>query len=126
MVTLDADTLWQMLNKNKFACQECGYRSPNRAHWYRHVRSDKHFLLYDFAINCPRDLKILVATFLPFQKLANLGKVGLAAVNLCLPTSVHWTRRRYCAIGPSGDPPARNAVWGVAIHDNLQSLAYVL
>ena len=121
-----AQELWLDLNQGKYKCPECGYQSPNHAHWYRHVRSDKHFLIGHFAVLAPRDIKVLVASFLPFMKLTNLGKLGLDAVNMCVGRRVKWLNRRVIQAGAPGDPPFRTVYLGGHSARNLRSLAYVL
>ena len=67
-----AHVLWQQLNQNKYQCDTCKFRSFNAAHYIRHINSAKHFLLTTFATECPRDLKILIESFLPLFKIFKL------------------------------------------------------
>jgi hypothetical protein len=121
-----AQELWLQLNSDRYRCDECGFVSPNHAHWYRHVRSDKHFLLSVFAEEAPRDIKLLVASFLPFVKLTSLGRLGLQAVNLAVGPRVRWITRNVIQVGDPEDPPFRTVYLGVHSGNNLRSLAYVL
>ena len=83
MTTRPAHVLWQEMNRNKYVCQECKFRSFNAAHYMRHLKSSKHFLLTEFARDCPTDLKILIASFLPVYKLFRLpGRIGRSALRL--------------------------------------------
>jgi hypothetical protein len=75
-----ADTLWRLLNASRYECKICRFKSFNKAHWRRHFDSDKHFLLTTFRDECPRDLKIMVASFLPLRKLIRLEHVGRLAL----------------------------------------------
>ena len=78
-----AHELWQELNKSKYVCETCKFRSFNRAHFTRHYVSNKHFLLTEFAKDCPRDLKILIASFLPVYKIFRIpDPVGRCALKL--------------------------------------------
>lgn len=73
-----AHVLWQQLNHSKYQCSTCNFRSFNLAHYVRHIDSSKHFLLTEFADECPIDLKILIASFLPIYKLFRIpGRVGV-------------------------------------------------
>ena len=121
-----AQEMWHDLNFDKYTCPECGFRSPNHAHWYRHVRSDKHFLLGDFAVNAPRDIKVLVASFLPFVKLTRLGQLGLDAVTMAVGRRVQWMNQRIIRLGDPANPPFRTVFLGGHSEHNLRSLAFVL
>ena len=69
---MEAHVLWQQLNRNRYRCEVCRFRSYNAAHWQRHLDSAKHWLLTEFRWKCPKDLKILIASFLPPYKLFRL------------------------------------------------------
>ena len=115
-----AHVLWQQLNRNKYRCEACNFRSSNAAHMVRHQDSTKHFLLTVFARECPNDLKILVASFLPIYKLFRLpGRNGRLALKLAWQRPVQF---RYhprvvlpfltfgrLAFAPIVDPHAPNA-----------------
>ena len=90
MVKPDAHVLWQELNARRYVCKKCRFRSSNHAHYDRHWDSSKHFLLNEFREECPNDLKILIASFLPFSKLVTLGRNGVLAVNLAWPRPRRW------------------------------------
>jgi hypothetical protein len=77
-----ANILWQELNKNRYNCPVCCFNSFNRAHYLRHNDSSKHFLLTDFKSNCPRDIRILIASFLPLYKVIRLKHIGPYALRL--------------------------------------------
>ena len=86
-----AHILWQELNRNKYRCETCNFRSSNAAHMVRHLQSSKHFLLEIFAKQCPNDLKILVASFLPIYKLFRLpGRNGRLALKIAWKRPVHF------------------------------------
>ena len=82
-LTKPAHILWQELNRNRYECPVCNFRSFNAAHYVRHLDSSKHFLLTTIADECPNDLKILIASFLPIYKLFRLpGRNGRLALKL--------------------------------------------
>jgi hypothetical protein len=74
-----ADVLWKELNAGRYKCAVCRFRSFNKAHYARHVHCDKHFLLTHFRWECPRDIKVLIASFLPLYKIIKLSSVGPSA-----------------------------------------------
>ena len=120
--------IWIALNENRYECPVCKFRTPNLAHFRRHLNSDKHWLMTVFAPECPRDLKILVASFLPFVKLTHLGQLGLDAVAMAVGPPIIWlsrTDRIIQRVGPGG-LPARTVYLGGHSRRNLRSLAFVL
>lgn len=72
--------LWYDLNVNKFRCPICNIRCARNNVWLRHCDTQKHFLLTTFRLQCPRELKILTASFLPLSQVIHLGAVGLLAL----------------------------------------------
>ena len=66
--------IWIELNEDRYECPACGFRTPNLAHFRRHLASDKHWLMTEFREECPRDLKIVVASFLPFGHVVGLKR----------------------------------------------------
>ena len=122
-----AREMWIDLNQDRYKCEACDFRTPNLAHWCRHENSDKHFLMTTFRDEAPRDVKMLVASFLPFVKLTELGQLGLDAVNMVVGTPIIWlsTRRLIQRVAPGG-LPARTVYLGGHSGRNLRSLAYVL
>ena len=116
---MEPHVLWQQLNRNKYRCEVCRFRSYNAAHWQRHLNSAKHWLLTEFRDDCPKDLKILIASFLPPYKIFRLpDPISRPALRLA------WSRpapyRNYPrqilpylvfgeqAFSQVGDLPARN------------------
>lgn len=77
-----AHELWRELNRNRYECHVCRFRSFNRAHYVRHMDCAKHFLMTEFKSNCPRDLRILIASFLPLYKVIRLKHIGPYALQL--------------------------------------------
>ena len=122
-----ARQIWIALNEDRYECPVCGFKTPNLAHFRRHLASDKHFLMTDFRDNCPRDLKVLVASFLPFMKLTHLGQLGLDAVCMAVGPPIVWLdqRRIIQRVDPEG-LPVRTVYLGGHRDGNLRSLAYVL
>ena len=74
--------MWILLNKDRYTCECCNYSSYNKSLFVRHLNSTKHWLNDFFFKNCPNDLKVVVGSFLPMQKLIKSGKNGLRAMNL--------------------------------------------
>ena len=122
-----AREVWIALNEDRYECPDCGFRSPNLAHFTRHLRSDKHWLMTEFRTQCPRDLKIVVASFLPFMKLTNLGQLGFDAVSMAVGPPIVWLEKRRIIqrVGLAG-LPARTVYLGGRSGRNLRSLAFVL
>ena len=79
---MTANEMWIMLNHTKYECIACGYKTHNRSHYYRHHQSTRHWLLHDFRIDCPTDLKVLIASFLPIKAMTYCGANGLKAMNM--------------------------------------------
>ena len=118
--------MWIDLNHDRYRCDACDFRTPNLAHWCRHDNSDKHFLMTTFRDEAPRDIKLLVASFLPFVKLTELGQLGLDAVQMVLGPPIIWLNNRVIQrVGPGG-LPVRTVYLGGHSARNLRSLAYVL
>ena len=138
MTTKPAHILWQELNRSKYQCKCCKFRSFNAAHYIRHLQSSKHFLLTEFASECPRDLKILIASFLPVYKIFRLPEViSRAALRIVWRRSRrHRTHHRvvlpYLTLGPAAfdpvlpiaDPHVHTWNLGVPRPYNAQTPAY--
>jgi hypothetical protein len=88
-----ANVLWQELNHSKFACPICNFRTFNRAHFARHEQSDKHFLLTEFRAAVPRDMRVLIASFLPIYKIIRLKCIGYDALKLAWPRDARFSHR---------------------------------
>ena len=120
--------VWLELNNDRYECSVCGFTSPNLSHFKRHLKSDKHWLMTQFRMECPRDLKVMVASFLPFVKLTDLGQLGLDAVTMAIGPPIVWLdkpRRVIQRVDPVG-LPARTVYLGGHSRRNLRSLAFVL
>ena len=106
-----AHVLWQELNRNKWKCPICKFRSFNKAHYDRHLISSKHFLLTEFATQCPRDLKILIASFLPVYKIFRLPEwISRAALRIVWKRADQYRHCRrvvlpYLTLGPKAYSP---------------------
>ena len=88
-----AHVLWQQLNHTRFSCAVCEFKSFNRAHYARHTESDKHFLLTEFRSYVPRDIRILIASFLPIYKIIRLKCIGYDALKLAWPRDAQFSHR---------------------------------
>lgn len=62
---------WKRDNWNRYECKSCGMRTHHKSKYERHIKTTKHFL-YDTIQNAPKDLKILVAQFLPMRSLRKM------------------------------------------------------
>ena len=105
---------WTELNSKKYSCPTCGFNTFNKTHFTRHVQSNKYFLITEFAEDCPRDLKILVASFLPVYIIFNLPeRISAPALKLAWRQSltrdpVHVSCKPLWL--PFADPRAQNVV----------------
>ena len=115
-----APELWNEMNASKYHCEQCDYCTPNRAHWKRHKDSVKHFLMADLAEQCPTDMKVVIASFLPLRQLTNLGRNGVNALTYAQP--------RLCLNGVISfvDPPVRTVFLGNRRVHTPQTLAFVV
>lgn len=100
--------LWYDLNVNKFKCPICNIRCARKNVWLRHCDTQKHFLLTTFRNQCPRDLKILTASFLPLASILELGSVGLLALDTNMRHNFTYNKRKSIVISSEG-PHARTA-----------------
>ena len=127
-----AAEMWWDLNRTKYKCTACDFCTANRTHWKRHKASLKHFLLAELRPQCPRDCKIVIASFLPFPLLTKLGQLGLDAVQYAVKDQIHWYEHnqiylmnKFTLMDPE-DPPSRTVYVGVRRGHNLQSLTFVV
>ena len=126
-----ASQLWLDLNREKYTCAKCGFRTANKTHWERHCRSARHFFHTEIQPKCPRDCKIVIASFLPFTKLTQLGQLGLDAVQYATQAQIEWYDHRQIHLirkfrAVPVDPRARTVFLGVRRGRNLQSLTFVI
>ena len=127
-----AAQLWWDLNRQKYKCEACDFCTANRTHWDRHKASLKHFLLAELRLQCPRDCKIVIASFLPFTQLTKLGQLGLDAVQYAVKDRIQWYEHnqiylvdKFTLTAPE-DPPSRTVYVGVRRGHTLQSLTFVV
>ena len=90
MVKLLASKIWRFENAFRFTCPICDYNTHNKTLFRRHQDSTRHFLLTEFAYQAPREIKMLVATFLPFDRIYLLGKIAVDALNFKRPKWASW------------------------------------
>ena len=127
-----APQLWLELNRTKYQCKACGYTTANKTHWERHKTSLKHFLLAELSPRCPRDCKIVIASFLPFTHLTKLGRIGIDAVKYAVKPTIKWYDHRQIymykkfTVRAPEDPPSRTVFLGVRRGHNLRSLAFAV
>ena len=114
-----APELWNEMNASKYHCKKCDYCTPNRAHMDRHKESVKHFLMAEFTDDCPNDMKVVVASFLPLRQLVSLGDNGMKALAYDKP------RLRWRVISSEG-PHARTVFLGDRRVHTPQTLAFVV
>ena len=118
---MGAARMWKLANACRYKCRACDYKSHNRAIFCRHVNTTSHWLCAEFAQYAPRDVKIVVASFLPLKKLVLCGLVRVAAFNYNLPLGHPW-RMKVTALG---DPRARTAGGVAGIIRRKQTLVFV-
>ena len=80
---MKASHIWRLENRRKYYCPCCNYHSHNRAIFSRHENTISHWLCKEFA-SAPRDIKMVVASFLPFSKINRCGMLAIDAFNLKL------------------------------------------
>ena len=102
-----ASKIWRLENAARYQCPICDYKTHNKALFRRHLDSTRHFLLSEFAHQAPRDVKMLVATFLPFYRIYMCGPVAVDALNYETPDWVTW---RFTKVGPANLPFQNDAV----------------
>ena len=115
-----ARLIWRHENKNKHHCPYCDYSSYNKTIYCRHKGTIKHWLHAVFAQQAPRDIKIVVASFLPFHKIRYLGKMTIDALNYGIPDGSMWKVK---AMDP-GDPHAQNDVVKVHLTHNSRTQVF--
>jgi len=97
-MVMTPEKMWIMVNRNRYRCTTCGYNTYNANNYLRHCNSAKHWLLNEFAQQCPTDLKILIGSFLPLKALMYCGRLGLKAMDT---QSRDWGVGRMLIIPPS-------------------------
>ena len=105
-----ARKIWRLENKRRHECKTCGYSTHNKSHMKRHLESTNHFLLHEYAPNAPRDINLVVASFLDFHEIYFLGKLCADALNYRRPEGCVW---RFTQRWAPGDPLSRIFVSGV-------------
>ena len=109
---MDACALWKDLNRSKYTCAACRFRTYNLTHYERHCDTAKHFLLNGFAKEAPLDIKAVVASFLPVWIIFGLPpKVSQPALRLAWPQAPRHSRHPlpYLYFGPFASPRAPSA-----------------
>ena len=106
-----ASKIWLLENAARYQCPICDYKTHNKALFERHLKSTRHFLMSEFAHQAPRDVKMLVASFLPFNKIYLCGSVAVDALNYDTP---NWATWRFTRVAPV-DLPFQSGVVQVRI-----------
>ena len=105
-----ARMIWKLENRKRYECKTCGYHTHNKSHMRRHLESKSHFLLHDFGRFAPRDICLVVASFLDFHDIHKLGQLCADALNYRRPEGCVW---RFTRQWVPGGPLSRIFVSGV-------------
>lgn len=130
---MKARQLWTQLNATKYHCPVCRFKTFNKTHFGRHLESDKHFLLTVIREEAPRDVKVVIGSFLPVCIIIRLGAVGRSALKLAWRRPLPY-RHLPRVVLPHLFAPyptvaslhARNVAEAYPIRRNGRSLAYAL
>ena len=79
-MVMSARKIWRRENSNRYTCAQCGFCSHNKSHYHRHTQSISHFLVTVVG-NAPRDVKVVIASFLNYRTIYTLGDIAAAALN---------------------------------------------
>ena len=72
---MSADLIWKQVNAHKYKCNCCNYNTHNKALFKRHETTTNHFLRTTVFYG-PRDIKVVIASFLPYYKIQYCGKIA--------------------------------------------------
>ena len=114
-----AHLIWKLANKQRYHCKCCDYFTHNKALFTRHSATITHWL-HDVFAQAPRDIKIIVASFLPYRKIRKCGKVVIDAFNYMLPNHSVWKIK---SMDPA-NPPFQNDVVVVNLVRNSRNRVY--
>ena len=120
-MVMGAAKMWMLANGSRYECKVCDYKSHNKSIYCRHVNTLSHWLCSDFAQYAPRDIKIVVASFLPLRKLDLCGKIRVMAFNYNLPLGHPWRMKVMAPVNPL----ARTVGGGDGIIRRKQTLVFV-
>ena len=99
-MVMKASLIWRLENRSRYHCKCCNYKSHNRAIFTRHENTTSHWLMSEFA-KAPRDIKMLVASFLPFSKINRCGQLAIDAFNHKLAArNATWRLRGVAPVNP--------------------------
>ena len=115
-----ANKIWQLENAARYCCPICNYKTHNKTLYRRHLDSTRHFLMTTFAYQAPRDVKMLVASFLPFDRIYLLEQLAVDALNYDAPDWMPW---RFSLL-TTADLPFRTGVVRVHLSHKKQILTY--
>ena len=114
-----ARKIWALENRKRYVCKSCGYQTHNRCLFVRHKLTLKHWLLDVFSKQAPRDIKVMVASFLPYYKIKYCGKLARDAFNMKLPPNSMWR-----ITGAPAGLPAQNGAVVIRLIHNSQTQVY--
>ena len=114
-----ARQIWALENRKRYVCKHCSYRTHNRAIFERHKGTTKHWLRAEFAVEAPRDIRVLVASFLPYYKIRKCGRIAADAFNMKIPKDSIWRIR-----GDPEDPHAQTCAAVIRLIHNSQTPVY--
>lgn len=110
-----ARKIWRRENAAKYQCPVCNYKTHNKSLYTRHLGSTYHFMLSVFAKQAPRDIKVVVASFLPYYQICLLGRLAIDSLNYdCMK---YW---KFTSVGLAG-PPFQNDVVAIRLRRTTQS-----
>ena len=112
-----ARLIWKHENSKRFECTTCGFCSHNKSHYRRHTQSTGHFLKTVIG-NAPRDIKVVIASFLSYRTIYSLGNIAAAALNYRFGHGEgFWVFKRWAL----ADPLSQTYGWGVHLIRRTQT-----
>ena len=70
-----ARMIWKKANAHRYICKICNYKTHNKTLYNRHLNTTNHWLRTK-VFSAPRDIKIVIASFLPYYKIVKCGKIA--------------------------------------------------
>ena len=117
-----ARLIWRRENNKRFTCATCGFCTHNKSHHHRHLQSTSHFLKTVVG-DAPRDIKVVIASFLCYRTIHTLGSIAAAALNYRFGHGEgFWVFRQWAL----GDPLSQTFGWGVHLVRRTQTQASFL
>ena len=107
-MVINAQKIWRRENEHRFTCPACAFSTHNKSHYRRHMESTSHFLKTVVARG-PRDIKVVIASFLSYRTIYVLGDIAAAAFNYRNEEEGFWVFRQWAL----GDPLAQ--IFGLGV-----------